>query len=244
MNLTRMLTAPLAVAILAAVTAAPANASPLATATTDPSQCSVGLELPKTLAMTGYSTQYGARMTGDLDCFFHATWDLSEGLISTGRIVDFYSPNTSGFMSWVGGPATVHALPRVGASSLKTYTDPTTGQKRTYTVVEQSSGTMTVKYDSRIGWGHPSRNGRLLTLRVSAAQFSTTPSWQPGYVAWPKAKVRFQQLVRGRWLTVKTVRTTAKGTAVATVRAGHGTWRAVTVTSSSVWGKATSKHTA
>jgi hypothetical protein len=244
MNLRRALAAPLALAILAALTPAAANAATRVT-TTDPSQCVVGLVLPKTLAISGYSTPYGARMTGDLDCFFLATWDVSEGLISTGQTISFYSPNTSGFVSWYGGgPAIVHALPRLGAISLKTYTDPTTGAKQTYTVIERASGTMTVKYDSRIAWNHPSRSGRFLTLRASAAEFTTTPAWQPGYAAWPNAKVRFQQLVHGKWHTVKTVRTGAKGDATATVKTGRGTWRAVTATSSSVWGKASGTHTA
>lgn len=243
MNLRTTLVLPLALLISATAIPTAATAS-TTTRTGDPSECVVALVLPKTLAITGYSTPYGARMTGQLDCFFHATWDVSEGLISTGRVIDFYSPNTSGFMSWTGAPATVHALPRMGAYSYKTYTDPTTGATGTYTVVEDPSSSMTVKYDSRIAWGHASRRGTWLTLRASAAQFSVTPSWQPGYVVWPNAEVRFQKLAHGKWRTVKTVRTNAKGNASATVRATRGTWRVSTATTSSVWGKTSGSHAA
>jgi hypothetical protein len=205
--------------------------------------CAVGLELQPKLAIGSLAPQYGARVTGGTGCFFLATWDLANGIYSTGQVVTFFSPNTSGYLTYLGGPATVHGIPRQGASSLQQVVDPLTGQRSTLTVVETGSRPMVVKYDSRIAWHRATRAGGILTLKASVAQYSrSAAAFGGGYVAWPKAKVRFQVRSAGAWRTVATVRANSKGLAVAHLKRGVHTWRAVSVTTGSVWGKATKSH--
>lgn len=182
-------------------------------------------------------------MTGETSCFWYVTWDLAQGIYSTGRTVSFYTPNTSGFFSWSGEPATVHALPRLGASSFKQYTDPMTGQQQYFTVVEGSSNSMTVKYDSRIGWHRLTRKGGYVTLKASVAEFSRSAAiYAGGYVAWSNAKVRFQYKTATGWVTAKTVLANSSGTATARLKRGTHTWRAISVNTATVWGKATHGH--
>lgn len=228
-------------ALVPALTLALGSTMP-AHASTDDGVCRVGVVLPSKLAITSYLTRYGVRLTGDLSCFTYATWDVSEGLISTGATVSFYYPNTSGFFGYVGKPVNVHALPRQGAYSLKSWTDPTTNATRSFTVVESASNTMVAKYDSRIAWKKPKKSGKLLTLSAEAASVNDSSRIFGNYAAWSKAKVRFQIQRTGKWKTVATVKTDAKGVARATVKFHKGTWRAITVDSSTTWGRTTGSH--
>lgn len=215
-----------------------------AQAQADPStgRCDVGIVLPSKLVLTGYTTQYGVRLTGDTECFAYVGWDLSIGLISTGQTVSFYGGDTSGFKTYLGGPAKVHALPRAGSYSFTQYVDPLTGEKRTYQVVETGSGTMTAKYDSRISWHAPKRSGRRATLSASVASISDATRFTGTYAAWSGEKVRFQRKHGLRWLTVAVARADAHGVARVGTKFKKGVWRAVSVDDATTWGRQTGSH--
>lgn len=204
--------------------------------------CRVGIVLPKKLAITGYATEYGARLVGDTTCFSFVTWDVSVGLISTGRTISFWRPNTSGFISGFTRPTSVHAVPRQGSYSGVTYTDPMTNELRTYSVVESSSNTMVAKYDSRIAWRSPKHIGRSLTLKASAASVNDRTVVFGNYAAWAKAKIRFERKHAGKWQTVVVAKTDKNGNVRATVKYKKGEWRAVSADSGTTWGHATGTH--
>lgn len=204
--------------------------------------CKVGIVLPAKLAITGYATEYGVRLVHDTTCFSFVTWDVSIGLISTGQTISFWRPNTSGFISGITRPTSVHAIPRQGSYSYVTYTDPTTNEVRTYSVVESSSNTMVAKYDSRIEWRSPKHVGRTLKLKAAVASLNDSTVVLGNYAAWAKAKVRFQHKHAGRWQTVAVARADKDGTVRATVKYKKGEWRAVSADSGTTWGRATGTH--
>ena len=201
--------------------------------------CRVGLVLPSKLAITSSMTQYGVRLTGDLTCYSHVTWDVSEGLISTGSTISFYRPNTSGFVGYIGRPTKVHALPRQGSYSFVTYTDAATGLQKQYTVVESGSNTMVAKYDSRVAWRKPKVVDGVVTLKAAASSINDSSRIFGNYGIWAKAKVRFQIKRAAHWKTVAVAQTDASGVARAAAKFKKGEWRAVTVDSASTWGRAT-----
>lgn len=215
-----------------------------APAQADPSngRCDVGIVLPSKLVLTGYTTPYGVRLTGDTDCFAYVGWDLSIGLISTGQTISFYGGDTSGFKTYLGGPAKVHALPRAGSYSFTQYVDPLTGEKRTYQVVGTGSGTMTAKYDSRIGWHSPKRSGRAVALKASVARISDATRIAGTYAAWHGAKVRFQRKHGTKWVTLAVARADSHGVARARTTFKKGVWRAVSVDDATTWGRQTGSH--
>jgi hypothetical protein len=232
---TRLATAALLAAVLAV---APMSAQ----ADSMDGTCRVGLELPAKLAITGYATRYGVRMTGDTTCFSFATWDESVGLISTGLPISFWRPNTSGFVGGISRPVKVHALPRQGAYSSVTFTDPATNRVGTYSVVESGSNTMVAKYDSRIAWHSPKHSGKYLTLKAAVASLNESSVLFGKYAAWAKAKVRFQHKHAGKWQTVAVAKADGKGHVHATVKFRKGVWRAVSGDTASTWGRATGSH--
>jgi hypothetical protein len=224
--------------LVAALVAAPAAAQ----ADQTDGVCRVGIVLPKKLAITGYATEYGVRLVGDTTCFSFVTWDVSVGLISTGQTISFWRPNTSGFISGFTRPISVHAIPRQGSYSYVTYTDPTTGAVRTYSVIESSSNTMVAKYDSRIAWRSPKHVGRTLKLKAAVASVNDSTVVLGNYAAWAKAKVHFQRKRAGKWQTVATTRTDKNGSVHATVKYRKGEWRAVSADSGTTWGRTTGTH--
>lgn len=231
--------------VLAGLVAALLTVSPTA-AIADPApvSCKVGIVLPAKLALTGATAPYGVRLTGDTTCFSYVPWDVSQGLISTGQVIQFWAPNTSGFFTYLGTPAKVHALPRQGGYSLVKTTDPVTGVVKTYTVAQSGSNTMTVKYDSRIAWRPVKRIGSRLQLRAAVAAISDTTRYTGSYAAWPHAKIRFQHRTStGAWRTVAATHASSTGVAAVDVPFQAGAWRAVSVDSATTWGRATSSHT-
>ena len=224
--------------LAAALVAAPATAQ----ADQTDGACRVGIVLPEKLAITGYATDYGVRLIGDTTCFSFVTWDLSVGLISTGQTISFWRPNTSGFISGITRPTSLHAIPRQGAYSGVTYSDPTTNEVRTYSVVESSSNTMVAKYDSRIAWRSSKRIGRTVAWKAAVASVNDSTVVLGNYAAWAKAKVRFQRKHAGKWQTVAVAKADKNGRVRATVRYKKGEWRAVSVDSSTTWGRTTGMH--
>jgi hypothetical protein len=231
------------IGVLAAVLAALLVTAPVAAnAETASATCKIGIVLPSRLALTSASTPYGVRLTGQTSCFTYAPWDLSEGLISTGQVLQFWAPNTSGFFTYFGGPASVHALPRQGGYSLVTTTDPVTGVSETYTLVQSGSNTMRVKYDSRIGWRSAKHIGRQLRLRAAVASVSDATRYSGSYAAWTGAKIRFQYEHAGVWKTIAVGHADTGGVARVVVPFKKGQWRAVSADSSTTWGRSTSSH--
>ncbi|RIX27547.1 hypothetical protein [Amnibacterium setariae] len=94
-----------------------------------------------------------------------------------------------------------------------------------------------VKYDSDVALT-TKRRGEHVSLAVAVDH--ETRSGDDS--AWKKVRVRFQKKVDGKWVTVKTVRTDAKGVAKAKVTAGRSEWRAVVVSGRTVAGTTTRGH--
>jgi hypothetical protein len=205
--------------------------------------CEIGVILPKKLVIKSYFTSYSVRLTGETDCVSYATWSLSQGDVSTGSTINFYSPDVAELESYVGRPATVHGQPRSGAYSLHQFLDPVTGANRAFTVIETPSATMAAKYDSRIEWRKATRNGKKITLRAAASSVSDATQVAGTYTGWRRAKVLFQHQQGRRWITVEAAAANSHGVASAKVTFKRGHWRAVTVATGDTWGRSTGSHT-
>lgn len=98
--------------------------------------------------------------------------------------------------------------------------------------------TISVKYDSDLTWNAAERHGKKVTLSVSVDKDDAKGRSSD----WKKTAVEFQKKVGTTWVTVKTVKTNAKGTAKVTIKAGVSTWRAVLAGSSTVIGATSKGH--
>jgi hypothetical protein len=93
--------------------------------------------------------------------------------------------------------------------------------------------------DAKVAWGTAHRSGTSVALK------STVTRWSPSakkYVPWHDATVKFQERIAGVWKTKATVTTNAKGVAARTVSAKVHTWRALVLSTKSIWGTATQTH--
>lgn len=101
------------------------------------------------------------------------------------------------------------------------------------------SKVLSVKYGSSLKWSPAKRHGEKVTLRVTARQWSPDTTKN---VLRAEAKVKFQKKVGSHWKTVKTVTTSSKGVAKATIRAPKHTWRAIVASTKTVWTSRTGTH--
>lgn len=97
---------------------------------------------------------------------------------------------------------------------------------------------ISVKYDSDLTWKPAERHGGKVTLTVSVDKDNAAGKAGD----WKKAEVEFQKKVGTEWVTVKTVKTNAKGIASATITSGKKVWRAVLQTSHTVIGATSAGH--
>lgn len=95
-----------------------------------------------------------------------------------------------------------------------------------------------VKYDSDLKWNAAVRHGKKVTLSVSVDKDDAKGKSSD----WKKTSVEFQKKVGTKWVTVKTVKTNAKGSAEVTLKAGVSTWRAVLAGSTTVIGATSHGH--
>ena len=100
--------------------------------------------------------------------------------------------------------------------------------------------TITVKYDSDLTWNAAARHGGKVTLSVNVDKDNAAGK----SADWKKADVDFQKKVGSKWVTVKTVKTNAKGVATATVKSGRSVFRAVLDAGKTVIGATTKGHRA
>lgn len=93
--------------------------------------------------------------------------------------------------------------------------------------------------DAKVALGKAHRTGTSVALKATATRWSPTAK---RYVPWRHATVQFQQRVGGAWKTTVTATTDAKGVAGKTVSAKVHTWRALVLSTKSVWGAASQAH--
>lgn len=181
---------------------------------------------PKEITKKGIKVEYTGLTAGATYQPFYSTGQ------SGGELTDPKKASTKGTISFT------YRLSKAGKKSFgalgAVYTIGLRGNDTSLDLTQQIS----VKYDSDLTWKPAERHGGKVTLTVSVDKDDAAGKAGD----WKKAEVDFQKKVGTTWVTVKTVKTNAKGVASATITSGKKVWRAVLVTSRTVIGATSAGH--
>lgn len=182
---------------------------------------------PKEIAKKGIKVEYTGLTAGATYQPFYSTGQ------SGGELTDPKTASKKGTVSFTYklSKAEKKSFGALGA----VYTIGLRGEQTALDLTQQIS----VKYDSDLTWKPAERHGGKVTLTVSVDKDDAAGKAGD----WKKAEVEFQKKVGTTWVTVKTVKTNAKGVASATITSGKKVWRAVLETSRTVIGATSAGHT-